>query len=389
MANIMPAGAVCGRRATVVAGRPRRGREWRTVDPIDLLIRLVQTKSYSGEEGAAADALERALRDAGADVRRVEHNVIAEKGRGPRTLLFNSHLDTVPASTGWTRDPWKAEIIGDQLFGLGSTDAKSCVAAMAAAFVAADPGPRGRLIFTATVEEETGGGGEPNGMETVLPPLGRVDAGIVGEPTALNICNGQRGMVRIVLHATGRSGHASRPWEGVNAIEIAAADVLVLRALAAEIAERGDDPVVGKPTIQATIVAGGTAANVIPDRCDVTLDLRTTRSCDNDALIADVQRLAKSAVEVRSRRFIPVATEPEAQIVRAARVALPDAQVRPFGGVSDMYFLAKSPGGAIPAVLIGPGDGRQSHQPDEFVSVTMVRRGADAYRAIASQYLAE
>src|SRR5688572_14402844 len=163
-------------------------------DPIDLLARLIEAKSYSGQEGPAADAVERFLRDAGCTPRRIGHNVIAEKGRGPRGLLFNSHLDTVPATERWTRDPWKAVVEGDRMYGLGSTDAKSCVAAMASAFVAAaDPGDSGRLIFTATVEEESGGGGKPNGMETMLPMLGPLAGAIVGEPTKLNICNGQRG----------------------------------------------------------------------------------------------------------------------------------------------------------------------------------------------------
>ena len=358
------------------------------IDPIELLQRLVEAKSYSSQEKPAADALEATLHDAGFAPRRIGDNIICEKGRGTRTMIFNSHLDTVPTSNAWTRDPWKAEIEDDRLYGLGATDAKSCVAALAAAFAtAADPGDRGRLVFTATTEEESGGMGKPNGIETVLPTLGPLHAGIVGEPTKLNICNGQRGLVRIILHAEGQAGHASRPWEGVNAIEIAAEDVLTIKNVARQVGEDFPDPAAGKPTIQATIIAGGTAPNVIPDRCNVTLDIRTTRDWNNSEAIGHIGGVVKSTLEVKSRRFLPVSTDLHDPLIQIAQQVLPHADVRPFGGVSDLFFLTTLPGGPIPCFLLGPGDGRQSHQPDEFVSIAMVRKAVDAYRAIAERWL--
>jgi acetylornithine deacetylase len=359
------------------------------LDPIALLKRLIEARSYSGQEAPAADVVEAALRDAGLAPRRMGDNVICEKGRGARTLLLNSHLDTVPASNAWTRDPWTAAIENDLLYGLGATDSKSCVAALAAAFVAAaDPGERGRLVFTATTEEESGGMGRPNGIETVLPTLGALHAGIVGEPTKLNICNGQRGLVRIILHAEGQAGHASRPWEGVNAIEIAAADVLTIRNVARQVGEDFPDPAAGKPTIQPTLISGGTAPNVIPDRCDVTLDIRTTRDWNNAAAIGHIREIVKSPIEVKSKRFLPVSTDVSDPLIRVAQAVLPQADVRPFGGVSDLFFLTTLPQGPIPCFLLGPGDGRQSHQPDEFVSIAMVRKAVDAYRAIAERWFA-
>ncbi len=359
------------------------------LDSIPLLQRLLAAKSYSGEERLAADVLEAALRDThgGFDVQRIGDNLVCTKGSGELGLLFNSHLDTVPASPRWTRDPWSADIEEDKLFGLGATDAKSCVAAMAAAFVAApDPGSAGRLIFTATTEEETGGMGKPNGMETTLPMLGKLAAGVIGEPTALNVCNGQRGMVRLVLHAEGRAGHASRPWEGENAIEKAAEDIVALRALAATLGETRRDPLLGPPTIQPTMMSAGTAKNVIPDYAEITLDARTTQTCDNRAMIEAIKQAVQIRVEVISERFKPVGTPDTEPIIRAARHALPAAELRAFGGVSDLYFLTQTPDGPTPCCLIGPGDGRQSHQPDEFVSISNVRKAVDAYTTIAASF---
>src|SRR5205823_3516360 len=144
-------------------------------------------------------------------------------------------------------------------------------------------------------------------------------AGVVGEPTLLAICNGQRGLVRAIVVAEGKAGHASRPWEGVNAIEIAAEDILSLRALAARVLEEGRDDVIGRPTIVPTLATGGTKANVIPARCEVTLDVRTTRVLDNERAIEAIQGAIKSRLDVKSKRFQPFATPPESAIVEAAR----------------------------------------------------------------------
>lgn len=369
-----------------------------TPDPIPLLQSLLAAKSYSREEAPAADALERWLRDAGVTFKRVGDNLIAEKGTADRALLFNSHLDTVPASNRWTRDPWTADIEGDQLFGLGATDAKSSVASMAAAFVAMpDPGDAARFVLTATTEEETGGMPRddgtraPNGMEVTLPMLGPLAAGIVGEPTRLNICPIQRGMVRIVIRTHGRAGHASRPWEGRNAIELLAEVLPRLRTVSRELTPSA--PAHGQvlPTLQPTIISGGTAKNVIPDLAEITLDLRSTARVPNTMLIEQVRRALADVehveVDVISQRFQPVETAPDTPLMRAARHALPEAELLPFGGVSDLYFVATSSAPPVPAVLIGPGDGRQSHQPDEFVSIRMVRAAAEAYHRLAEAWL--
>lgn len=357
------------------------------IDVIELLTDLLAAKSYSSEEGPAADVMEHHLTKAGANIRRMGNNIIAEKGSGEGALLFNSHLDTVPATDKWTRDPWKPEIEEGKLYGLGATDAKSCVAAMTSAFVAApDPGDAGRIVLTATTEEETGGFGQPNGMELTLPEIGKVVAAVVGEPTILNICNGQRGMARVILHAEGRAGHASRPWQGENAIQKAAVDILSMKQLEEEIAKSGKDAVLGIPTIQPTIISGGSAKNVIPDHTEIVLDIRTTRHCNNEAVIGRLQDILQSRMEVVSSRFLPIATEPDTPLIIAAQEVLPNAEIRAFGGCSDMFFLTQVPGEPVACCLIGPGNGQQSHQPDEFVDVEMVRKGVEAYTGIMTRF---
>ncbi len=355
------------------------------IDAIELLRDLVAAPSPSGEEGPACDVVERALRAAGFSPRRFENNVWCARGAGEAALLFASHLDTVTPAPGWTRDPFRPEIEGGRLYGLGATDAKSCVAAMLAAFAAApDPGGRGRLVFAATAEEEMHAA-RGNGLERALAvEIGPVAAAVIGEPTALAICHAQRGLVRAALVAEGQAGHASRPWQGRNAIQIAARDIVALAALAAEVAETCADPLLGPPTIVPTLIAGGTRPNVIPARCEVTLDIRTTPRLDNEEAVRRIAAAVASRLEVRAARYRPIATPPDAPIVRAARRALPDAELRAFGGVSDLIYVHPAPG-----VIVGPGDGRQSHQADEFVALDAVRAAAEAYARIAADWFAQ
>ena len=390
------------------------------IDPVALTARLVEARSYSGEEDAAADVIEAALRDSGLEPRRVERNVWAARGSGERGLLFNSHLDTVPAGPGWTRDPWRAEVVDGKLYGLGSNDAKSCVAAMLAAFVAApDPGARGRLVFCASAEEEgPGPGAAPGagcrGLEITLPHLGKLAGAVIGEPTNLAICAGQRGRTVLRLVCEGKSGHASRPHEGVNAIELAARALASLSPLLSDDA-LGADGLLGRATLCPTLIEGGTKSNVIPARCAITIDCRTTPGFDNAtaarrlaevaSVLAPFDPTSRSArgrgsvesggrdtgsnlegqvrVEVLNARFQPVVTPRDSAIFRAARSALPGAEVRALGGVSDLFHVAQL---GIPGVIVGPGQGAQSHQADEFVRADAVRAAAAAYQRIAEEF---
>jgi acetylornithine deacetylase/succinyl-diaminopimelate desuccinylase-like protein len=161
-----------------------------------------------------------------------------------------------------------------------------------------------------------------------------------------------------------------------------------LRGFAAGLADQGRDDI-GVPTLQPTLMQAGTAKNVIPDLAEVVLDVRTTTRLANDAMRSAIESVVgdRATVEIISQRFQAVATPAESNIIQAAQAVLPQAEIKGFGGVSDLFFLTTIPESPVPCCLIGPGDGRQSHQPDEFVSVTMVRKAADAYTGIAKRFL--
>jgi len=347
---------------------------------IDLLRELVALPSVSGDEAACRDLLIRWFEARGVSVSAHGRNVIAvvegtAEATGDRGLLLCSHTDVVPVGPGWTRDPWDAALHAGRIWGRGSNDAKSSVAAMAVVAASVDPARlHGRLVLALVCDEETGG----EGIESCGKDLPACTAAVVGEPTGLDVCPGQRGLLRAAVIVRGRSAHASRPHEGLNAIELAAHDVLAIQGL--QFPE--DHPLLGRATLQATVINGGTRPNVIPGECTILTDGRPTPDCDNGRMLAMLREAVRGEVVVKSERFRPVAISPDTEIVRLARAASPTGVVRGFGGVSDLYHVRH-----IPGVVMGPGTSAASHAPDEWVAVEQVEAAVEAYAGIVQSYL--
>jgi acetylornithine deacetylase/succinyl-diaminopimelate desuccinylase-like protein len=350
-------------------------------DPVALLRDLVRIPSPSGDEVRVRDAVLAWLSARGVPCGAQGRNAVAvvegAPGSDPRRgLLLCTHYDTVPVGPGWTRrDPVDGALEDGRVFGRGANDAKASVAAMmAAAAAAARARLAGRLVVALVCDEETGG----QGLEAIRAGLPAFSASVVGEPTGLDVCPAQRGLLRAVVHETGRSCHASRPWEGVNAVEAAAKDVLAIHGIAMP----EEDPVLGKATLVATMVAGGTKPNVIPGECTITLDGRSTPAWDNARMLRALRAAVAGRVEVKSERFRPVVTPRDAEIVRVAEAASPTHRVRGFLGVSDLHHVRD-----VPGVVMGPGTSEQSHAPDESVAAEQVTAAAAAYREVVRGYL--
>ncbi len=335
---------------------------------VELLTALVRIPSVSGNEQDCVELLRDVLPDAVVSGR----NVFAVRGDGERTLLLNSHTDTVPSSDEWTIDPHSAEERDEKIHGLGSNDAKGPLAALVMAFLSADIPEHGRLVLAATCDEETGG----QGLGVLRPELPHLDAAIIGEPTRLRVCSCQRGLLRLRLHAHGQRAHAARPWQGQNAIEIAARDIGRLAAL-----ELPTHPLLGPGTLQVTMIEGGIKTNVVPPSCVMEIDARTVPALDNTTLTARVRELVESEVELVSDRFVPIDTPAEEAIVQAALAASPEALPQAFGGVSDFFHVRD-----IPAIVAGPGRPEQSHQADEWIEVEQLRGGVRFYRETIERY---
>jgi acetylornithine deacetylase len=345
--------------------------------PFALLRDLVAARSPSREEGPAVDVMEAWLRAnaPGTAVIRADRNLaaIAESGAPGPTLLLVSHLDTVPATAAWTRDPWAPTIEAGRMYGLGANDAKASVAAMATVFSQARP-KRGRLVLATVCEEEVGRGG----LEVFLPQLPPADSAIVGEPTGLDVAVAQNGLLILDCEARGRAGHAARPHLADNAIYTAARDILALEGLVLERVH----PAAGRTTHAVTIVAGGERHNVIPDRARYTVDLRTTPAYTHAELVDIVRAAVKADVTVRSDRFRPVETPSGAAVLAASQRARPIARTFASPTLSDWAHLV-----GVAAIKWGPGLSEVSHTADEWVELAMVEEAVGAYASVVSELL--
>ncbi len=348
------------------------------LDPVDLLRRMVSFPSLSGEEKDLADFVASYAEEQGVSVNRDDNNVWISVGSGDDCLLFNSHLDVVAPSADHPYDPFTPTLHDGALYGRGSVDAKASGAAMLSAALQLyreNALPSGaRLIVALTACEETGGG--YNGMEALRPKLPALSAALVGEPTGLAPCLAQKGLLILNVMARGKSAHAARAHLGTNAILEAAADLLRLQSLVLD----REDPLLGFPTVTPTVIQGGEARNVVPDRCGFTLDIRSTPAYSHEELINIVSAHLASEVAVHSQRLIPVSTPTESRISRAAVEA---AGTVPFGSptASDWIFLHD-----VPTVKIGPGDSNLSHTANEHIPVEEVHRAVALYRALALNY---
>lgn len=353
-------------------------------DAAALLVALVRAPSPSGREEEVAAVLAGWARgrvdSAEADDAAVRL-VVGGREPGP-TLLFASHLDTVPPGEGWSCDPYEGAVADGWLTGRGAVDAKASVAAMAvsAARLTAAGGPRrGRLVVLATYGEETRNTTMPEALRRLGAPP---DAAVVGEPTGLEPCTAQRGLLLLRLLWSGEQLHAGWAAEAPrpdNAIERAAADLVRIADLHLPRHHRA----LGRVVLTPTMLTAGIAHNVTPPHCEAVLDVRTTPAYSHREVVEAVRSAVSAEVEVVSDRLVPVETPAGSPLLAALKRVRPSA--RPFSSptCSDWVFLHD-----VDAVKLGPGDSRLSHRPNERIALAEVERAAELYTELATEVLA-
>ena len=193
---------------------------------LELLSSLISKPSFSKEEDATADALESFFKLQHIKVNRKHNNIwVHNKYFDPsrKTILLNSHHDTVKPGSDWTRDPFTPVIEDEKLYGLGSNDAGASLVSLISVFLQFYDvqNLNYNLIMLASAEEEISG---KNGVESVLGTIGKISFGIVGEPTGMHMAIAEKGLMVLDCLAKGKSGHAAR-GPGMNAIYIAMGDI--------------------------------------------------------------------------------------------------------------------------------------------------------------------
>ena len=340
-----------------------------SADAATLTAALVDIASVSGNEDALATAVHAALGEyPNLHVERDGNVVLArtELARSERTILAG-HLDTVPIA-----DNVPSKVVGDRLFGCGTSDMKSgdAVALRLAHLIgtgALTPRCDVTWIFYDCEEIEAA----RNGLGRIArerPQALAADLAIVLEGTNGTVEGGCQGTLRAVVRTTGRRAHSARSWLGVNAIHAAAP---VLARLVDYVAREVDvDGLTYREGLNAVAITGGVAGNVIPDECTVTVNFRFAPDRDETAARAHVAEVF-AGFEVEVVDFAggarPGLDQPLAQAVVAAVGGAPQAKL----GWTDVARFGQL---GIPAVNVGPGDPNLAHQREESVDIATIGR---------------
>ncbi len=342
-----------------------------TADPADLTAALIDVPSVSGEEGPLADLIERALRAPGRyRLDRLGNTVMARTDHGhPSRVVLAGHIDTVPIADN-VPSRWE----GDEIFGCGATDMKSGDAMLLHLAGTVDrPSKDVTYIFYECEEVEH----DRNGLTRVQaerPDWLAADLAILAEPTNGKVEAGCQGTMTAVVSTYGLRAHSARSWLGANAIHAAAPVLQRLAEYRPRTVEL--DGCLYREGLSAVGIAGGVARNIIPDRCEITVNFRFAPDRGIDSARAELLEVFdgyRLVVTDAAPAALPGLAAPAA----AEFVAAAGGHAVAKHGWTDVARFAAL---GIPAVNYGPGDPGLAHTPGEHVSATQIRRMTSVLR---------
>ena len=326
-------------------------------------------------------------------------NLVARLGPADSpAMMFAGHLDTVGVE-GMTHDPFSADMNGGRIYGRGSCDMKSGVAAMCVgalrAYRLAGNSPKRQIVIAAVADEEY----ESLGMRALLDSGIRAECAVLTEPTKLAICPAHRGFVWIEIAFTGRAAHGSRYDVGIDAIRHAGLLLAELDALEAGPLHTRSHTLLGRPSLHASTIVGGIGMSTYPDRCILRIERRTIPGESEQTAVDEVT----SALErVRARRprieasvkliaaQQPSDVAPDALVVRMLETALKaEAMPAKIEGLSAWTDAALLNAAGISAVCFGPGDIALAHAAEEFVPVDEIEKATTVLQRVAFEWMTE
>jgi acetylornithine deacetylase len=314
-------------------------------------------------------------------------------GRGDgRSLMLNGHLDVVGID-GMVHPPFAGEERDGRLFGRGAADMKGGIAAMcAAAWRAAAHGLRGEVIVAAVADEEY----ESLGTRELITRGLRADAAVVTEPTRLAIMPAHRGFVWVEVVVSGRAAHGSR-WDiGVDAIRHAGLLLAELDRLDSDVLPRSTHPLLGRGSLHASRIEGGTGLSTYPDRCVLQLERRTIPGETPDGVLGEV---AAACATVRARRAsfeattrligaqgpsdVPSDAPLVLELGDALRCAGGPSRIEGMSAWTDAALLNEA---GIPTVCFGPGDISLAHAAEEYIPLDEIDHAAEVLTTFARSW---
>ena len=346
-----------------------------TEEAIRLLKQLIATPSFSKEENETAEILGAFFDEHSIPYSRVGNNIYAKNKSydiNKESILLNSHHDTVKPNKGYTMDPFTPIEKDGKIFGLGSNDAGGCLVSLIATFLHYyhQDNLKYNVVFAASAEEEISG---VNGIELVLPYLGNINFGIVGEPTKLEMAVAERGLMVIDCTAQGRAGHAARN-EGENALYKAIDDINWIRNYHFEKVSE----LLGESRLTVTVIdTDNKQHNVVPSQCKFVIDVRVNELYTFEEILEALKLNLKSQFKPRTTRMKSTSIALDHPLVKAG-IALG----RGYYGSPTTSDKALMP---FATLKMGPGDSARSHTADEYIYVDELKDGIDTYIKLLDQ----
>ena len=360
-------------------------------EPLDLVRTLIAFDTTSrGSNLALIDYVQELLEAAGArcrrsfDETRIKANLFASFGpQDQGGYVLSGHTDVVPVDgQEWSSDPFKAEVRGDKLFGRGACDMKGFIGvALSLVPEIARAKLKRPIHFALSYDEEVGCAG----VRGLLGDLKSADIcpalAIVGEPTEMKVVGAHKAGAVLHTHCHGREGHSSAPEKGANAVMMAGEFVKMLddvwNDLRADADPRFDPP---HTTVQANMISGGSAVNILGRDATVTWEYRALPDRDVSKIVEMVRsradatilpkyrtRAAEAAFTTKLHAAYPglVLDETSPAIALAREVTGANRVEAVAYGTEAGHFQRAG----IPAVICGPGSIEQAHKADEFVAL--------------------
>lgn len=339
-----------------------------TNQAIQLLKQLIETPSFSSEEDQTAQHIEAWFKLQNIPYTRTNHNVWATNkyfDESKLTLLLNSHHDTVKPNSGYTKNPFKAIVEDGKLYGLGSNDAGGCLVSLLAtfAFFYGKENLKYNLVIVASAEEESSG---PNGLNSMLSVIPKVDVAIVGEPTLMNLAIAEKGLVVFDAVVKGTASHAAHPNDD-NAIYNT---MPVLEWFKSYKFEKVS-PVLGEVKMTVTQINAGKQHNAVPANVDLVVDVRVNDQYSNKEIAEILKSEAPCEMTPRSLRLNSSSIPQEHELVQAGIAIGRSTYGSPT--LSDQAVLS------CPSLKLGPGDSIRSHSADEFIYLQEIEEGIKIY----------
>ncbi len=337
-------------------------------EAIALLKKLIAIPSFSKKEANTADILEQYLQQKNIRSKRYLNNVWAVNKNfdsKKKSLLLNSHHDTVKPNIGYTFNPFEAIETDGKLFGLGSNDAGGALVSLLTTFVYFyEADLPFNIIFAASAEEEISG---KNGIEILLKQMPDIYCGIVGEPTLMKMAVAEKGLLVLDCIAHGKAGHAARD-EGINALYTALKDISWLNSYQFPKVS----PLLGQVHIAVTAInTENKTHNIVPSECRYLVDIRVNELYSLEEVVTIIKQNISGEIQPRSIRLRSSFIDEKHPLVLAGKKLNISCYGSPTS--SDMALMD------FPSLKIGPGNSSRSHSADEFIFINEIKEGIEIY----------